>query len=56
MMKIKVKKRLNEIDVLLDQGSGQVTAKTLFEKKSNNNSLLSNLFGGSSNVNMEDQL
>ena len=49
----KVEKRLREIDVAFNQSSGQVTAKTLFEKD-NNNSFWGSLFGGSnSNVNME---
>lgn len=49
----KVIKRLNEIEVAFSQSGGQVTAKTLFEKQSNN-SFFGNLFGGSSsNVNME---
>lgn len=48
----KVEKRLREIDVVFNQTSGQVTAKTLLEKD-NNNSFWSSLFGGSSNVNME---
>ncbi len=48
----KVEKRLREIDVAFNQTSGQVTARTILERNSNN-SFWSSLFGGSSNVNME---
>ena len=49
----KVEERLREIDVAFNQTGGQVTAKTLFEKDSNN-SFWGSLFGGSNNnVNME---
>lgn len=48
----KVEQRLREIDVIFNQTSGQVTARTVFEKD-RNNSFWSNLFGSSSNVNME---
>lgn len=48
----KVEKKLKEIDVIFNQSSGMVSAKTIFEKESGG-SFLSALFGGSSNVNME---
>lgn len=48
----KVEKRLREIDVAFNQTSGQVTARTLLERDTNN-SFWSSLFGSSSNVNME---
>lgn len=47
----KVKERLDEINVIFNQNSEGVTAKTVFEKS--NKSWLSALFGSSSNVNME---
>ena len=50
----KVEERLREIDVAFNQSGGQVTAKTILEKRSSNNSFWGVLFGGSSNnVNME---
>lgn len=48
----KVKDRLEEINVLFNQNSDGVSAKTVFEK-SNKSSWLSALFGSSNNVNME---
>lgn len=48
----KVEKKLREIDVVFNQTSGQVSAKTIFERESGG-SFLSALFGGSNNVNME---
>lgn len=48
----KVEKKLREIDVAFSQSGGQVTAKTLFEREKNN-SFFGNLFGNSSNVQME---
>lgn len=47
----KVQERLEEIEVAFNQTAGEVSAKTLFEKEES--SWLSNLFGSSSNVNME---
>ncbi|MFD0975314.1 hypothetical protein [Salinimicrobium gaetbulicola] len=47
----KVKERLDDIDVIFNQNSDGVTAKTIFEKS--NSSWISALFGSSSNVNME---
>ena len=48
----KVEERLRDIDVIFNQTSNQVTARTVIEK-TNNNSFFKNLFSGSSNVNME---
>lgn len=48
----KVEKRLREIDVVFNQTTGVVSAKTILDRDSGN-SFWSNLFGGNSNVNME---
>lgn len=47
----KVIERLKNIDVQFNQSGGEVSAKTLFENS--NRSFWSNIFGSSSNVNME---
>ena len=47
----KVEKRLNEIDVAFNKSSGRVSAETILQKS--NKSWWSNIFGESSNVNME---
>lgn len=46
-----VQKKLDEIDVMFNQTSGQVSAKTLLEKT--DKSWWSNVFGSSNNVNMK---
>lgn len=46
-----VKKRLEDIDVRFSQSGGEVSARTVFRE--NNKSWWNNIFGGSSNVNME---
>ena len=48
----KVEKKLREIDVVFNQSSGQVTARTILEND-NSNSFWGMIFGSNNNVNME---